>query len=169
MSLPMQKPTILYVEDEEDDVFFLRAALRRTAAALALAVVNDGPMAIRYLAGEGRFGDRRIFPVPALTLLDLNLPVLSGFEILEWIRENPDCGAAPVIVFSSSGRPEDRERAHRLGAIDFIQKPTSGSEFDAVVRTLVRHVNETRDQAGDAHRPRVTDDGGKSATTARDP
>lgn len=169
MTLPMQKPTILYVEDEEDDVFFLRAALRRTAAAVALAVVNDGPTAIRYLAGEGMFGDRRIFPVPALTLLDLNLPVLSGFEILEWICENPDCGAAPVIVFSSSGRPEDRERARGLGAIDFIQKPTSGSEFDAVVRTIVRHMNETRDRAGDSPRPGATDDGGQPATTARNP
>jgi DNA-binding response OmpR family regulator len=163
----MQKPTILYVEDEEDDVFFLRAALQRTAAAVTLAVVTDGPMAISYLAGEGRFGDRGAFPIPALTLLDLNLPIQSGFEILEWIRENPDCGASPVIVFSSSGRPEDRERARDLGAIDFIQKPTSGSEFDAVVRNIVRHVNETRDRAGDSHRPSATDDGSQPVTTAR--
>lgn len=132
----MSLPTVLYVEDEQDDVLFMQAAFRRVGVAAPLHAVMDGQQAISYLAGEGEFGDRQRHPLPALVLLDLNLPLQNGFEVLAWIRGQPQFSRLPVIVFSSSGRPEDRRRATELGATDYALKPASGMQFGEVVRAL---------------------------------
>jgi CheY-like chemotaxis protein len=132
----MSSPVILYVEDEADDVLFMQAAFRRLGLAAPLQAVADGQQAISYLAGEGAFSDRATHPLPAVVLLDLNLPLCSGFEVLQWIRSQPQFGRLPVIVFSSSGRPEDRRRAAELGASDYALKPSSGMQFSDVVRAL---------------------------------
>lgn len=129
-------PTVLYVEDEADDVLFMQAAFRRVGLAVPLRAVMDGQQAISYLAGEAPFDDRAAHPLPAVVLLDLNLPVQSGFEVLRWIRLQPHFERLPVIVFSSSGRPEDRRRAAELGASDYALKPASGMQFGDVVRVV---------------------------------
>lgn len=132
----MSGPVVLYVEDEPDDVFFLRSAFRAVQVAAELRDVGDGRSAMAYLAGEGDYADRVRHPVPALVLLDLNLPILSGFEVLRWIRAQPPLRELPVAVFSSSGRPEDRRLATELGAQDYIEKPASGLQFREVARAL---------------------------------
>lgn len=133
MSAP---PTLLYVEDEADDVFFMREAFVRERVAVDLREVGDGALAMAYLAGEAPFADRARHPLPDVVLLDLNLPRRSGFEVLEWLRARAEFAALPVVVFSSSGRPEDRERAGRLGATEYVLKPSSGLQFNVVVRGL---------------------------------
>jgi CheY-like chemotaxis protein len=125
----MARKTVLYVEDEEDDAIFMRLAFSRNELDLGLHVVGTGQQAIDYLAGKPPFADRAKFPEPALVLLDLNLPVISGFEVLKWLREQSQFQKLPVIVFSSSGRPEDRSTAETLGADHYMQKPSSGLEF----------------------------------------
>jgi CheY-like chemotaxis protein len=133
----MPSSTVLYVEDEEFDVFFMRRAFGRAGLeGSSLMVVSDGQEAINYLAGRGRYADRHQFPVPALVLLDLNLPLVSGFQTLEWVRKQPELRNLPVIVFSSSARTEDRQRAQDLGASDYIEKPTSGLQFAGVLQGL---------------------------------
>jgi CheY-like chemotaxis protein len=127
---------ILYVEDEEDDVFFMKDAFRRVGPVVSFHAVEDGERAIAYLAGSPPYMDRGEHPLPACVLLDLNLPIRSGFEVLEWLRGQPQFQQLPVVVFSSSGRPEDRQRAQQLGATDYLLKPASGREFVDTARRL---------------------------------
>ena len=126
-------PALLYVEDEENDVFFLQRALARAGVVVRFQSVCDGGKAIACLAGEPPYAGRDL---PDLVLLDLNLPVRSGFEVLEWLRRQPGLGAIPVVVFSSSGRAEDREKARSLGASDYLLKPASSQQLVEIVREL---------------------------------
>lgn len=131
-------PNILYVEDEENDVYFMRRAFRGMGQEWCLKVVADGQAAIDYLSGRGEFGNRQNYPLPALVLLDLNLPTVSGFQVLIWIRQRPEFKQLPVIIFSSSPRAEDRLKAKELGASDYLEKPDTGMDFGTVLETLRR-------------------------------
>lgn len=122
-------PLILYVEDEPDDAFFMRNAFRKAGIKLPLRVIEDGETAVAYLARKPPFDSHLDNPVPALVLLDLNLPLRSGFEVLEWMRAQPKLRHIPVVIYSSSGRAEDRARATALGATDYLLKPSSGLDF----------------------------------------
>jgi CheY-like chemotaxis protein len=120
---------VLYVEDEDDDVFFMRDAFRRLRIAAQLEAVSDGEQAIAYCEGRAGYADRERFPLPMCVLLDVNLPLRSGFDVLAWLRSRAEFDRLPVIIFSSSGRLEDRQRAAQLGATDYVLKPASGREF----------------------------------------
>ncbi len=128
--------TVLYVEDEENDAFLMQMAFERAGLHSALKVVENGQEAIDYLTGAGNYAERSRFPVPKLVLLDLNLPVLSGFEVLAWMRRQAGYETTPVIVFSSSSREEDQTRARDLGANDYVEKPSSVRLFGTLVQTL---------------------------------
>ena len=128
--------TVLYVEDEENDALFMQRAFTSVGLGSALRLVDDGRAALEYLSGTGAYRDREQYPVPTVVLLDLHLPGLSGFEVLNWMRKNPDYAAMPVVVFSSSPREEDRQQARELGANEFVEKPRSAMKFAEVVRGL---------------------------------
>jgi CheY-like chemotaxis protein len=130
------KQAVLYVEDEPDDVFFMQRAFDRASIDHSLVTVADGQQAIEYLAGTGCYNDRRAYPLPSLVLLDLHLPIRSGFEVLEWLRQQRVLETVTVVVFSSSGRPEDQEKAQALGASAYIIKPASGLDFTETAREL---------------------------------
>lgn len=130
------RQSLLYVEDEQDDVFFMADAFRRLQPPVSFHTVEDGERAISYLAGHPPYADRVQNPLPVCVLLDLNLPIRSGFEVLIWLRGQPQFKELPVVVFSSSGRPEDRRRAESLGATDYVLKPASGREFLATAHRL---------------------------------
>lgn len=136
MMMSPSLPVILYVEDERDDIFFMRAAIRRAAVPSDFRVVENGDEAIAYLGGEKPFDDRTQHPLPSLVLLDLNLPVCSGFEVLAWLRTHDELWHIPVIVFSSSGLAEDRARAQELGAAGYLLKPGSGLAFTDIALQL---------------------------------
>jgi CheY-like chemotaxis protein len=136
----MSAKVVLYVEDEEDDAIFMRLAFSRNGSDVDLRVVVSGQEAINYLAGEKPYSDRLLHPLPALVLLDLNLPLVSGFEVLKWIRQEPEHRTLPVVIFSSSGRLEDKTRALELGADHYIQKPSSGLRFTETARHISRHI-----------------------------
>lgn len=127
---------VLYVEDEESDRFLMQLAFQKLGMENALRMVNHGRAAIEYLSGSGVYGDRCEYPVPAVVLLDLNLPEVHGFEVLKWIREQPGYGGLPVVVFTSSAREEDSQRARLLGATDFLLKPGMPGGFQGVVLRL---------------------------------
>ena len=78
--------TFLIVEDQENDAFFLMHALKKAGLTNPAQVVEDGKEAIDYLSGEGIYADRTIYPVPSVIFLDLKLPQVSGFEVLQWMR-----------------------------------------------------------------------------------
>lgn len=130
------KSIVLYVEDEETDRMLMRLAFRKAGLETALRMVNDGQAAIDYLSGAGPYGERGEHLLPAVVLLDLNLPEVHGFEVLKWIREQPAHSALPVVVFTSSAREEDRQQAEVLGATEFLQKPGMPGGFQEVARKL---------------------------------
>lgn len=132
----MPRRVVLYVEDSEDDALLMELAFKRAGLSRSLCTVGDGRDAIKYLAGENSYCDRERHPLPALVLLDLNLPVMTGFQVMEWMRQRSEFRELPVVVFSSSDLPSDKARAKELGAKQFIEKPSSAGAFGKVVEGL---------------------------------
>jgi CheY-like chemotaxis protein len=114
---------ILQAEDDENDVFFLRRALQKAGLGHTLLHVHDGQEAVDYLSGNGAFADRGKYPYPDLLLLDLKMPRMNGFDVLDWLRAHPEVKGPPVVVLSSSNHQEDVHKALALGAADFQTKP----------------------------------------------
>jgi CheY-like chemotaxis protein len=115
--------TILLAEDEDDEAFLLERALKKAAIINPVQRVNNGDKAVDYLSGQGCYSDRSQYPLPILLFLDLNMPKRSGFEVLDWIRRQSNLQTLAVDVFSGSSRPEDIDRALRLGANLYLKKP----------------------------------------------
>ncbi len=132
----MEPVVILYAEDEENDVFFLERAFQLADSPHALKAVPDGEQTIDYLAGVGEFADRTLHPLPALVLLDINMPKKSGLEVLEWIRRKQRFKSLPIVILTSSSRDEDREKARQLGADDYLLKPSHPLDLVDVVKSL---------------------------------
>lgn len=125
MPVTAKRPVqILIVEDNPGDVLLVREALREARMHFEMTHALDGEEAIDALA--------RDHMRPDLVLLDINLPRRDGWEVLAEIRSNPETQATPVIVLSSSGSPEDRQRAIRNQPSAYIQKPSNLEDFLAV-------------------------------------
>jgi CheY-like chemotaxis protein len=127
---------VLYVEDDAHDFFLLHVANHRCGAPFAFYRAEDGAQAISYLKGSGSFGDRETFPFPALVLLDLRMPYLDGFEVLQWIRTNPHASGLPVAVLAGSGFRADMRRALELGATICLAKPSDPAKLRLVIHQL---------------------------------
>lgn len=128
--------TLLLVEDNEDDAFFLRRALKNAGVGQPLAHLMDGREAIAYLAGEGAYADRSAHPLPTIVFLDLNLPYKTGLQVLEWMRQRPEFSHVIVVVLTSSSEESDRRRAYLLGANSYVVKPASADELTEVARAF---------------------------------
>ncbi len=129
--------TILVIEDNEDHALLVRIAARRALPGLDVRVAGDGEEGIAYLAGLPPFHSRDAHPFPDLVLLDLVMPRVDGFHVLEWARDEGVLEQVPVVVFTSSVNPGDEERALALGAREFVTKPSDLDELERVVRELV--------------------------------
>ena len=114
---------ILLVEDSEDDAILTQRALNLAGVTSPIVVVETGPAAIDYLSGTNQFQDRARFPLPAVVLLDLKLPMMSGHEVLSWIRSQRHLEGMPVVVLTSSSEPSDLRRSYSLGANSYLVKP----------------------------------------------
>lgn len=113
---------ILLVEDDENDVFFFRRAMQSAGINHPVEVARDGQEAIDYCSGAGNFADRSRYRAPGLIILDLKLPCVSGFEVLEWLRQNPATLQTIVVVFTSSTAEGDVSRAYTAGANSYLVK-----------------------------------------------
>ena len=133
-----RRATILLVEDDRHDVELLELAIARAKASFCLVAVNNGHEAIQYLAGAGDFADRKKFPEPALVLLDLTMPGLSGFDVLRWMRMQPAGTMPPVVVLSYSRLEHERRLALELGAKQFVIKSVDLDGSVEMVRQLVQ-------------------------------
>ena len=128
--------TILLVEDSDDDVFFMKRALKHAGIAHPVQVVTDGQAALDYLSGQNGYTDRERFPFPSLVLLDLRLPLVPGMEVLKWIRSEPQLTGLPVIVLTSSKHEMDVANAYSLGANAFLVKPSDSKELVSMVKAI---------------------------------
>src|SRR5690606_1658174 len=111
-----QNRTVLLVDDSVDDLFLTRSAFESAGFNCSLHEVKNGEEAIAYLKGEDAYRDRNEFPLPAVVLMDLNMPRKNGFDVLKWVRTQPDLKRTSVIILSASSRTEDVEQAFELGA-----------------------------------------------------
>ena len=114
---------ILLAEDDENHVILIRKGFQRIGVLNPLYVVRNGEETVAYLKGEGPFANRDEYPLPTMLLLDLKMPRMDGFQVLEWIRQEPHLRRLPVVVLTSSEDIRDVNRAYDLGANSFLVKP----------------------------------------------
>jgi two-component system response regulator len=131
----MTTDTILLVEDDENDAFFVERAMHKIGMTNPVRNARDGQEAIDYLSGAGKFARRADFPLPGLILLDLKLPLVMGLAVLKWIRENSGLSVI-VIILSSSAEPSDLAAAYRLGANAYLVKPAASNNLEGMVRAI---------------------------------
>ncbi len=134
-----QKQTILLIEDEENDVIFMKMALAKAGLVEGLQVAQDGGEAIDYLSGNGAFADRGLFPLPALVLLDLKLPRVMGMDVLRWIRARPEFDMMLVIVLTSSQQRADVQTACALRANSYLVKPSNPLYLTEMMELVKRY------------------------------
>ena len=138
------QPAILLVEDSEDDVFLFRRALEKAKITIPLHVARDGQEALDYLAGDAKFSDRSLNPLPSLMFLDLKLPYVLGFEVLDWIRKQTLLANIPVVVLTSSPEDRDRKRAQELGAKAYLVKPPNREMLLEIIQLFVAQTENRR-------------------------
>lgn len=127
--------TILQVDDDPNDVFLLRHAMKKIGMENFIQVASDGQQAIDYLQGAGKFADRTKFPLPSLVLLDLKLPYVMGLDVLKWIRQQPGTPQV-VVVLTASAEDADIATAYRLGANAFLTKPSEAGKLEGMVKAI---------------------------------
>ena len=124
------------VEDSRDDAFFLRRAFLKAGLSHPMVDVRNGQQAVNYLSGKALYGDRSLYPLPGLIVVDLKMPLMDGFELLAWLQGQPELEAMPAIVISSSDLPADREKAMKLGAREYFVKPNDPADLIRLVEGL---------------------------------
>ena len=134
-SLPMEN-SILLVEDNPDDEALTIRALKKNHLKNELVVARDGAEAIEYLFAEGKYKGRDINQLPALVLLDLQLPKIDGFGVLKRLRANEHTKFLPVVILTSSAEQEDILNGYGLGANSYVRKPVDFDEFITTVGQL---------------------------------
>jgi two-component system response regulator len=131
----IQRHYILLVEDNRDDVELTLRALQHQRIASDIAVVHDGAEALDFLFSRNRYAERD-GALPHLILLDINLPKLSGIEVLKTIRSEPRTKLIPVVMLTSSKERSDVVGSYASGANSYVQKPVDFADFKEAVRQL---------------------------------
>ena len=126
-----QPVQILLAEDNEDDIVLLETSFEEAKFVHITQVVRDGEEAMAYLHHQPPYQNSAL---PGLVLLDINMPKMNGFEVLESIKSNPLLKAIPVIMLTTSKREEDIIRSYQEGACSFISKPVDFQDFQKVIK-----------------------------------
>ena len=132
----MANRRILLIEDNPSDIELTRRAFVRSHITNELVVVQDGQEALEYLFGSGAYAGRDVSDLPALALLDLHLPKVSGLDVVRAIRADPRTRRMPVVILTSSNEEQDVAAGYDLGVNSYIQKPVDFERFAEAIRTL---------------------------------
>jgi CheY-like chemotaxis protein len=128
--------TILLVEDNDDDAELTLMAFKAAHVSNPILRVRDGVEALDYLLGRDRYAGRDINDLPAVVLLDLNLPRLGGLDVLTTIRATEHMRHLPVVILTSSDEEKDRLAAYRQFANSYVRKPVDYDQFTTAARDL---------------------------------
>ena len=142
----MSEKMILLVEDNPDDEELTMRALRKAKIANEIAVARDGAEALDFVFARGKHAGRDATRLPAVVLLDLNLPKLGGHEVLRELRADDRTKLIPVVVLTSSSEDEDKLRSYKSGANSYVRKPVVFTAFANAVGQLGMYwmlLNET--------------------------
>ncbi len=134
--MSQRRQPILLVDDNPDDVEMTVMAFKKSSIACELMVVNDGEEGLDYLFGTGAWKGRDPRALPPLVLLDLNLPRMSGLEVLRRIRADARTKVLPVVVLTTSNEHNDILSSYSLGANSYVRKPVDFGQFVEAVRQL---------------------------------
>lgn len=132
----MKAKIILLVEDNPSDTDLTRRALEKARIQNELVVAEDGEEALDYLFGTGAYAGRDASLLPALTLLDLNLPKIRGLEVLRRIRADVRTRRLPVVILTSSREEHDLAEGYDLGVNSYIRKPVDFTQFAQAIEHL---------------------------------
>ncbi len=136
MQITDQGPaTILVAEDDPDHQVLIKEALNRTRLSNEINFVENGQEALDFLRHKGKYSGNDREP-PGLILLDLNMPLKSGREVLHEIKGDPDLRSIPVVILTTSDTPDDISSTYDLGANSFITKPVSFDRLVDVIRKV---------------------------------
>jgi len=131
-----ENKVILIVDDNLHEARELERSVQRWRLLTRLQIVSDGAQAISYIKGDGLYHDRARFPEPLLLFLDLKMPSVDGFHVLDWLKQHPQYATFPVVVMSGLGETKQINRAYHLGARSFLTKPVDPEEVKATLETL---------------------------------
>jgi two-component system response regulator len=148
----MNKRTILVVEDSPTDEALLLRAINKSGLTNPVVTVKDGLEAMQYIFAFGRYEFRNVEELPAVVLIDLNLPRLDGLEILRRLRADYRTKLLPVAIFTSSVEEQDLINGYSLGANSYVRKPIEFSKFSKVVAQLVSYWIELNEPPPPAER-----------------
>lgn len=133
MQAASEPAEILLVEDDEDDAELVSLAFKRKGLTNPMHVVGDGEEALEFIYATGRYGERTGAPHPRLVLLDVKLPLVDGFEVLERIKSDARTRHIPVVMMTSSKQERDLVRGYDLGANGYVVKPVDFDQFSQAV------------------------------------
>jgi CheY-like chemotaxis protein len=139
----MRQLTVLLVEDNPRDVRLTQRAFTQAGLPHELRVVRDGDEVLAYLQREGAYKEPSSAPRPDVILLDLNLPRMSGHEVLHFLKQDPRFRHMPIIVLTTSGRPDDVRLAYEAGANAYLLKPVEFTRFTDIMGQLGKFWLET--------------------------
>jgi CheY-like chemotaxis protein len=131
MLMDTTKSDLLLVEDSEDDAFFFKRTLEKSGLGCTVHRVSDGAEAIDFLQS---ISDARSDAFPKVVFLDLKMPVLNGFEVLDWLQTQPFTLQMQVIVLSGSEHENDKVRAAQMGAKAYLVKPVTTSDLNRFLK-----------------------------------
>jgi two-component system, response regulator len=132
----MGEKVILLVEDNPSDIGLTKRGFEKHRITNTLVVAEDGQEALDYLFGAGAHAGRDVTIMPAVVLLDLNLPKLDGLEVLRRIRRHPQTRRLPVVILTTSKEDQDIAESYDLGANSYIRKPVDFHQFAEALRQL---------------------------------
>ncbi len=130
-----RKP-ILLVEDDPNDRMLIKRAFLKSGLVNPILEVTNGEEAVQYFEGKGIYSDRKRYPLPVITLLDLKMPKMNGFEFIQWVRSHPEHKKNIIVVLTSSKESPDVNRAYELGANSYLVKPVEFSDLMNLVKEL---------------------------------
>lgn len=130
----LRKIIILLVDDDQADINITLRAFKKLQTKDEIFVVKDGQEAIDFIFNLGKFEDKKKFPMPDLILLDLKLPKLSGFQVLEKLKNDSRCKHIPIIILTSSKNEDDIRKCYELGCSSYIPKTISYENFVEIIK-----------------------------------